>query len=68
MFDGFSDILKARSVSYAITIALFAAAIILGISGDESFVGSVAIFVGLIAIMLREPMIDILLMRMGFKS
>ncbi len=68
MFDGFKDIVKGRRVSYVMTAVLFAVAIILGISGEESFVGFVAILLGLIAVMFREPMIDILLMRLGFKS
>ncbi len=68
MFDGPKDILRGRRVRYIMTTALFAAAIILGIRGDENFVGVVAILFGLIAIMFREPMVDILLVRMGVKS
>ena len=64
-FDGLSNILRGQRVRYAMTAVLFAAAILLGIKGGGSFVGPLVILLGLAAITAREPMVGILLERMG---
>ncbi|MDH3310108.1 MAG: hypothetical protein OEM95_05430 [Gammaproteobacteria bacterium] len=63
--DGLSDTLRGQGVRYSLTIALFAAAILLGIKGGDSFIGSFAVLLGLAAIMVREPMANLVLERIG---
>ena len=46
-FNGLADILNGQRGRYALTIFLFAAAILLGIRGDESFIGILAVLLGL---------------------
>jgi len=52
-------------VRYALTVILFAAAILLGIKGDSSLIVSLGVLLGLAAIMVREPMTNLIFERIG---
>lgn len=67
-FVGLENVPRGRQVTYAMTTLLFAAAILLGIRGGDSFLGILAVLLVLVAIMVREPIVGILLVRTGFKS
>lgn len=56
-----------RLITYAMTALLFAAAILLGIRGGDSFVGVLAVLLVLAAITVREPIVKIMLVRAGLK-
>lgn len=66
-FDGLSDTLRGRRLRYALAIFLFAVAILLGIRGEQSFIGLLGVLLGLAALMLREPMVGALMGRMGLR-
>lgn len=53
-FDGLGDPLRGRRLRYALAVLLFAAAILLGIRGEESFIGLLSVLLGLAMIMVRE--------------
>ncbi|MHB8915683.1 MAG: polysaccharide biosynthesis protein, partial [Thiobacillus sp.] len=57
-----------RQITYAMTALLFGAAILLGIKGGDNFVGVLAVLLVLAAITVREPIVEILLIRAGLKS
>lgn len=67
-FDGLGNVSRGRQVTYAVTAFLFAAAILLGIKGGDNYLGILAVLLVLAAIMVREPIVGILLVRTGFKS
>jgi len=67
-FNGLSDALRGQRVRYVLVVLLFAAAILLGINGDDSQIGLIILLVLLTVIALREPMVGILLERMRFRS
>jgi len=66
-FDGLRDTLRGREVHYTLSVLLFAAAILLGIVGEDGFIGLLGVLLGLTAIMMREPMVGTLLERMGLR-
>ena len=66
-FDGLGDTLRGWRVRYALTLLLFAAAILLGVKGGDSLIGLLVLLLGLAAITVREPMVGILLERMRFR-
>lgn len=66
--DGLGDALRGVRIRYALTALLFVAAILLGIKGGDSFIGMLAVLLGLAAIMVREPIVGTLLERMGIES
>ena len=66
-FDGLSDTLRGRGLRYALAVLLFAAAILLGVKGEESFIGLLGVLLGLAVIMVREPMVGALMERMGLR-
>lgn len=67
-FDRLGNVSRGRQVTYTVTALLFAAAIVLGIRGGDSFLGALAVLFVLAAIMVREPIVEILLVRTGLKS
>ena len=67
-FEGLGDALRGQRLRYAMTAALFAAAILWGIKDGSGLIGLLVILLGLATIAVREPMLGILLQRMGFKS
>lgn len=66
-FVGLRDTLRGREVRYVLTGLLFAAAILLGITGKDGFIGLLGVLLGLTAIMVREPIVGTLLERMGLR-
>jgi len=66
-FVGLRDTLRGREVRYVLTGLLFAAAILLGITGEDSFIGLLGVLLGVVAIMVREPIVGTLLERMGLR-
>ncbi len=67
-FDGLDAALRGQRLRYAMAVALFAAAVLWGIKDGSGLIGLLVILLGLAAIAVREPMLSILLQRMGFKS
>lgn len=67
-FDGLGNVTKGRQITYLVTALLFATAILLGIRGGDGFLGMLAVLFVLAAIMMREPIVEMLLVRTGFKS
>ena len=67
-FDRLENVSRGRQVTYIVTALLFSAAILLGIRGGDSFLGALAVLFVLAAIMVREPIVEILLVRTGLKS
>lgn len=67
-FDGLGNVSRGRQVTYAVTTFLFAAAILMGIEGDDNYLGILAVLFILVTIMVREPIVGILLVRAGLKS
>ena len=67
-FDGLRNFPRGRSITYAMTTLLFAAAILLGIKADDNYFGILAMLFVLAGIMMREPIVGVLLVRAGFKS
>ncbi len=66
-FVGLRDTLRGREVGYVLTGLLFVAAIVLGITGEDSSMGLLGVLLGLAAIMVREPIVGTLLERMGLR-
>lgn len=66
-FVGLRDTLRGRKVGYVLTGLLFVAAIVLGITGEDSSMGLLGVLLGLAAIMVREPIVGTLLERMGLR-
>lgn len=67
-FEGLGDALRGQRLRYATTAALFVSAILWSIRDGGGLIGLVVIFLALTAMALREPMLHILLQRMGFKA
>ena len=64
--NGIGDILRMWQARYALTLLLFAAAILLGIRGVDSLMGPLVILLGLAAITVREPLAKFIFERLGF--
>jgi len=67
-FEGLGDALWGQRLRYAMAAALFTAAILWGIKDGSGLSGLLVISLGLATIAVREPMLGILLQRMGFKA
>ncbi len=65
--DGLSDTLRGRGIPYTLAVLLFAVSILLGITGEEGFIGLLGVLLSLAVIMTREPMVGALIDRMGFR-
>lgn len=66
-FSDLRQLLLGRRATYALTLLLFVAAILWGIKGGGNLTGILLIVLGLGAIMIREPIVGILLGRIGLK-
>lgn len=67
-FGGLGEALWGQRLRYTTTAALFAASILWGIKDGRGLLGLSVILLGLALIAVREPMLDILLRRMGLKA
>ena len=65
--DGVGSTLRGAWIRYGLSILLFMAAIQVGISSGSVFI-SLLLVIGLAALMLREPMVSLILLKMGFNK
>lgn len=62
-FDRIRGTLRGRKTRYVLTVLLFAAAIFMGVQGNDNFFGVFGILLGLAVIMVREPLANIVFER-----